>query len=121
MDKDQYGETINGKNTYKEIADRLIKGQSVIVGWTDEKNTHLDILFTYRVYKEKGNYLQRGLRGNELFVSIMSIGAFGFDIDNSKKAPGYIGEKLGLNNCPTIEKLAELINEVIKEINNEII
>ena len=121
MNKEKYGEKKKKKNTYKEIADRLIKGQAVIIGWTDEEYTHFDILFTYKVYKEIGSYLQRGLRGNELFVSIMSLGAFGFDVNNSKKSPGYIGEKLGLNNCPTTEKLAELINAVIKEIHNETI
>lgn len=120
MDKDEYDEIINGENTYKEIANRLKQGQAVIIGWTDERSTHLDILFTYHIYKEYGNHLQRGLRGNELFISIISIGAFGFDVNN-EKYPGYIGEKLNLIGEPTCEKLAELINGIMKELQNETI
>lgn len=121
MDRDKYDEIINGKNTYIEIASKLIHGQSVIIGWTDEESTHLDILFTYHSYKEFCNYLQRGLRGNELFVSIIGIGAFGFDINNSEKHPRYIKEKLNLTGESTCEKLTELINSIIKELKNEIV
>ena len=71
MDIDSYGEVINGENTYKEITDNLRTGKSVIIGWTDEKYTHLDLLFNYYTLKEGS--LQRGLRGNELYVSIVSI------------------------------------------------
>lgn len=108
MNKEQYGETINGKNTYKEIADRLIKGQAVIIGWTDEEYTHFDILFTYKVYKEIGSYLQRGLRGNELFVSIMSIGAFGFDVNNSKKISWIYRRKTRLKQLPYNRKISRI-------------
>ena len=121
MDKDKYNEIINGNNTYKEIANKLKSGQAVIIGWTDERSTHLDILFTYNIYREYGNYLQRGLRGNELFVSIMSIGSFGFDLNNNVKSSGYIKGKLNLTGEPTCEKLAELINEIIQELQNETI
>ena len=121
MDKDEYDEIINGKNTYKEIANKLKHRQAVIIGWTDERSTHLDILFTYYTYKESGNYLQRGLRGNELFVSIIGIGAFSFDVNTNKKYPGYIGGKLNLTEEPTCEKLAELINGIIKELQDETI
>lgn len=65
--------------------------------------------------------MQRGLRGNELFVSIMSVGAFGFDISNSKRYPGYIGEKLTLSGNKTREKLTQLINGIIKELQDETI
>lgn len=113
MDKDKYGEIINGSETYKEIAKKLIDS-SVIVGWTDEEYTHLDLLFNYNTYKE--GMLQRGLRGNELYVSIMSIGAFGFDVKDKEIHKGYISEKLNINGEPTITKLAELINGIIKEL-----
>lgn len=121
MNRDIYDEIINGENTYREIANRLKHGQSVIIGWTDERSTHLDILFTYHIYKEYRNYLQRGLRGNELFVSIISIGAFGFNVNNNQKYPEYIKEKLNLTGEPTCEKLADLINGIIKELQNETI
>lgn len=115
MDRDKYGEIINGQDTYKTIADKLKIGKSVIIGWTDEECTHLDILFTGGAYKEYSNYLQRGLRGNELYVSIISIGTFGFDI-SGEKSSGYIEEKLNIHGQPTIDKLTELINEIIKEL-----
>lgn len=118
MNRDKYGEVINGNETYKDIAEELISG-SVIIGWTDEKHTHIDILFNYKACREVGNYLQRGLRGNELFVSIIGLGAFGFDVDKREKAPGYIAEKLNLKGQPTTDKLGELINGVIKEIVKE--
>ena len=114
MNIDDYGEIINGAYSYKEVANRLKEGQSVIIGWTDEEYTHLDLLFNYRAYK--GGMLQRGLRGNELFVSIISIGSFGFDIKDREISAGYISEKLNIHGEPTINKLTELINEIIKEL-----
>ncbi|MGN1271445.1 MAG: hypothetical protein ACI4UX_05755 [Clostridia bacterium] len=115
MDKDKYGEIINGTNTYKEIANMLRRHEAVIIGWTDEDYTHLDLLFNYQANKEQCNILQRGLRGNELYVSIISIGAFGFDID-TEKSSGYISEKLNIHGQPTVDKLADLINGIIDEI-----
>ena len=114
MNKDEYGEITSGYDTVTEISKRLKEGQAVIIGWTDEKHTHLDLLFNYNTYKE--GMLQRGLRGNELYVSIMSIGAFGFDVKNRKIHSGYISEKLNIHGEPTISKLTELINEIIKEL-----
>lgn len=112
MDKDEYGEVINGKNTYKEIVYQLKHGNSVIIGWTDQEYTHFDILFSVNVIKE--GTLQGGLRWNDLFVSIMRKGAFGFLADTEKDS-GYIGEKLGLGNNITTEKVTELINGIIKQ------
>ena len=116
INQDKYGEIVNGINTYKEIAHLLKLGRSIIIGWTDEKFTHLDLLFSLSPYKYPSNYLQRGLRGtNELYVSIIGLGAFGFDID-SEKHSGYIGEKLNIQGQPVVDKLAELINGIIKEL-----
>lgn len=113
MDRDKYGEIINGENTYKEIACQIKNGRSVIIGWTDEEYTHFDILFTLNVIKE--GFLHGGLRWNDLFVSVMRKGAFGF-LTDSKKDSGYIGEKLGLGNNVTTEKLTELINGIIDNL-----
>ena len=68
MNKTEYNEIINGTETYKEIANKLKQDIPVIIGWTDEACTHLDILFTYKAYREYGNYLQRGLMPTDLFV-----------------------------------------------------
>ena len=114
MNIDDYGEITNGAYTYKEITNKLKAGQAVIIGWTDEKYTHLDLLFNYKSHKE--GVLQRGLRGNELYVSIISLGAFGFDVKDREIHGGYISEKLNIHGEPTVSKLAELINSVIKEL-----
>ena len=114
MNKDEYEEIINGYDTVIEISKRLKEGQSVIIGWTDEKYTHLDLLFNYKTYKE--GMLQRGLRGYELYVSIISWGAFGFDVKEREIHKGYISEKLNIRGEPTVSKLADLINGVIKEL-----
>lgn len=113
MDKDTYGEVVNGEKTYKEIAYLLKSGNSVIIGWTDEEETHLDILFCLNVVKE--GQLQGGLRWNDLFISIMRVGSFGFLTDN-KKDSGYIGEKLNLRNNVTTQKLTELVNGIIENL-----
>lgn len=112
MLQDEYGEIINGTETYDEIRKRLFKGENVIIGWTDEECTHFDILFSLRAYKPQNNYLQRGLRGNELFVSIIGLSAFGFDIDSSKHS-GYIAEKLNIKEQHTIDKFGRLINGIL--------
>ena len=112
MNIDDYGEITNGTYTYKEIANKLKEGQAVIIGWTDEKYTHLDLLFNYKSHKE--GMLQRGLRGNELYVSIISLGAFGFDVKDREIHEGYISQKLNIHGEPTVSKLAELINGIIR-------
>lgn len=114
MNKTEYNEIINGKKTYKEIANKLKQHIPVIIGWTDEAWTHLDILFTYQAYREYENYLQRGVMPTDLFVSILSWGAYGFEVEREKSV-GYISEKLGMNG-ETAEKLTELINGIINEL-----
>ena len=117
MKQDIYGEIINDVKTYKDIANNLKDGSNVIIGWTDEEYTHLDILFSFRAYKDMKNYLQRGIRGNELFVSIIGLGSFGFDANANEKEPGYIAGKLNLTGKSTVEKFGELVNGIIKELN----
>ena len=119
MNYDKYGEIVNGVETYLDIAQKLLNRESVIIGWTDEEYTHYDILFTGGAYQQEGNYLQRGLRGSDLFVSIMSKNAFGFKVDGIKHE-GYIAEKLNITGDTTIRKLAELINGVITGLQNKL-
>ena len=81
MNKDEYGEIINGNETYSVIADKLINGQSVIIGWTDEGCDHRDILFTLKPYKE--GTLQRGLNWNShLYISIIDFSCMGFLLEH---------------------------------------
>lgn len=63
MNKNRYGEVINGKETYKEIAKLLKDGKTVGIGWTDMLGTHLDIIFKLGLDIKKG-YFQRGLKEN---------------------------------------------------------
>lgn len=112
---DEFGEAINSLGTYKTIADLIRDGKSCIVGWTDQEGTHLDILFTYGA-SHIGGMLQGGVRSTDLFVSVMRIGTFGFEIDRLDTHPSYFGEKLKLGKNVTTEKLADLINGVKGEL-----
>ena len=52
MNKDNYGEIINGEETYKFIKEELCKNYyDVIIGWTDGELDHRDIYFSYRETK----------------------------------------------------------------------
>lgn len=62
-----------------------------------------------------GTNIQGGIKSNDLFITIMRKGSFGFKID-SKKSSGYVAEKLNLSNDETAEKLTELINGVIERL-----
>lgn len=116
MNKDVYGEIINGEKTYSVIANKLKKGKSVIIGWTDEGCDHRDILFTINPFKE--GTLQRGLNWNShLYVSIMDSSCMGFLIEyrtDNRKHESYIKEKLRLNDNACDNKICELINGVIE-------
>lgn len=115
MNTDNYSEIINGEETYTEIAKLLKEGKSVLIGWTDELGSHFDILFTLGA-ERFGSQIQGGIKANDLFVSIMRIGCFGFKISSEKTHYGYYAEKLNLGSDATTKKLAELINRVKKRI-----
>lgn len=108
---DQWNEVINHRDTYSEIAGYLNQGHSVIVGWTDGRGAHHDVLFCKSPTKE--GRLQGGLDGgHNLYVAVMRRGAFGFNIDDDKELhPDYVGEKLNVEGDTAIA-LARLISEV---------
>lgn len=114
VDVDKYREVINGDKTYSTIASSVSDFSSAIIGWTDQVGTHLDILFCYMPGYISPAQLQRGIKRNDLFVSIMGTGAFGFKLSSKDLAPGYIAEKLGIQNFgeDLINAFAELINNV---------
>lgn len=115
MNKNKYGEVINGKETYKEIADALNAKMVCYIGWTDELFTHYDIVFSCKNVFSEGTH-QRRIRDDYLFVSIIGTNAFGFRTDTMKDV-GYVSEKLFHNiTNETVEKITELINGVIIEI-----
>lgn len=112
MNYDKYDEVINGKNTYKEIAKLLQENETIGIGWTDGYITHLDIVFKLGILKF-GSF-QRGIKANDLYVSIIGHTSYAFVPDTIKEGT-YIQEKLRMNNeCG--DKLAELINGIIREL-----
>lgn len=114
MNTNKYQEVINGKDTYKIIAELLSSGLPVFIGWTDEKHTHYDILFTYG--SNSVGVHQCGLKFDDLFVSIMGIGAFGFKTDSLKET-GYVAEKLFRGRLDeSVDSLTDLINGIIREL-----
>lgn len=115
MKTDDYGEVLNDPETYDGIAEGLRQGLSVFVGWTDGHMSHFDILFTKRPLGV--GHFQRGIHTSDLFVSIMGIGAFGFEIENEDTHWGYIDGKFDNFFGPTTGPIvATLINEVKKRL-----
>lgn len=118
FDRDDYGVIINGEGTYAELGKILFfDDPTPIFGWTDQEGTRLDIMMTWRA--QQLTDLQRGVNaGTHLIVSVIGVGAGGFDVSNGQwKAPSYVAEKLGINpSNPIAEPLAELINGVVGEL-----
>jgi hypothetical protein len=116
MNTDEYGEVVNGVSTYKEIAHQLKHTGSAFIGWTDEEGSHLDIVFCLE--PSIFGHVQGGLHlGRNLFVNIMRVGAFGFDIHHTDTSANYYAEKLHLEGSNvTTDKLGELINGVKVEL-----
>ena len=115
---DEYDTVVNHPDTYLGIASRLedIYESGVVFAWTDNEGTQLDILMVTN--PAQVGHLQRGMRSStDLFVGISGWGMFGFELNGTWKAPGYVGSKLGLGgeNATTVA-LAELINGVCTEL-----
>lgn len=116
MNYDSYGEVTNGSETYHGIAEEL-SVHPVMVGWTDQNGTHLDILFSWTALAY-GTFQGGITPRKDLFVSIMRVGAFGFEVNDTETDPGYYAEKLtrGQFLGSAAEPLADLINGVRKEL-----
>lgn len=116
MKRDEYGTVLNAPETFEAIAKNIRGGFSVLIAWTDEEGTQFDILFAR--HPITNGPVQGGIQSSDLFVSIMRIGAFGFDISNTDTHPSYYAEKLHLRSGGlSCDKLAELINGIKKSIN----
>ena len=114
VDFNEYQEVINGEKTYKFISKMLLLNQTIGIGWTDGDSTHLDIIFKLGLDNKLGTF-QRGIKSDYLFVSIIDHTSYGF-VPNSIKDGSYIQDKLRMNSeCG--DKLAELINGIIKFLN----
>jgi hypothetical protein len=122
MNHDEYGTILNGEDTIQEIALALATDGLALIPWTDEHGTQLDILFAWRpaLCSPSSSLVQRGIRPTDLFVSIMSLGAFGFELDHDDTHAGYYGEKFRLTGDQTCRALADLINGVKRALRAEI-
>ena len=115
MNYDEFNEIVNGDITYRAIAEELLEGKSVLIGWTDQVYDHRDILFT--LSPTKHGYIQRGLKGlGYLYVSIIGISSMGFMLSGDP-TDGYIEEKLRLDDSHCDKMICELIRNVIKYLN----
>lgn len=116
ISQDEYGEVLNSERTFEGLGELIEKHGSVVIGWTDQQGSHLDILFTLMPI-QAGN-LQRGMSAlTDIFVSISHFGMHGFKIDDVDLDAGYVAEKLRLDGVNvTSTAVAELINGVKKEL-----
>lgn len=91
----------------------------MIIPWNDGHSSLHDVLFTYQPTTSfeyaPNKYLQGGIRVTDLFVSVMRVGAFAFNVNNESSAD-YVAEKLNHSLNVTIEELTKLINGVRKEL-----
>ena len=117
MNINKYGEVINSKDTYFEIAKQLIKGESVGIGWTDEYSTHFDIIFTLGINKyglfrlpEPNEEVEDSFLSNDLFIQILNdennfvISKFPY-IPANGEGFYYIGADLKPGYCPTMNSI----------------
>lgn len=114
---DAWNQVQNGPDTYKAIAAQLIEHQCCVIGWSDNRYTHHDVLFV--LSPRKFGRLYNGIKADkDLFVSLMKRGSFGFALTSPTENlhPGYIAHKLGENNDETMQALGELINGIMREI-----
>lgn len=120
VNTDAWGEVVNGPDTVWMISQSLKAGCSAVVGWTDGRITHHDVLFTLAgdIYGRLQGIHPAAQRAPSriLFVSVMRVGAFGFVMERGTKFDNrYVAEKLGVGGA-TAEALTALINDVVQEL-----
>ena len=111
--QDEYGVVHNSPDTYLAAATELWGRGRVLIGWTDEAMTHMDILLS--VASDSVGPLNRmDMRVPKLFIGVVAYGMFGFRIrPDDPIHHDYLGEKLGMRPSPTTEALADLVNGVM--------
>lgn len=116
LNLDQFRQIVNGPDTYDAIAAQLMMNGSCIVGWTDKRDAHYDVLFT--VSPKSYGALHGGIMGyGYLYVSVMRRSCFAFRIDyNEDRYPSYFGEKLNEPSGVALDALTQLINGVMRKI-----
>lgn len=111
--QDEYGVVHNSSDTYLAAAAELWGRGRVLIGWTDEAMTHMDVLLS--VASDSVGPLNRmDMRVPKLLIGVAAYGMFGFRIRSDDPIHhAYLGEKLGLRPSPTTEALADLVNGVM--------
>lgn len=111
---DKYGDVLPVNENARLIAILLKRVCSRLITWTDGIGTHFDILLClpYSLIGESTN-IQRGIKVNDLFVSIMGLGAHAFIIGETS-CPSDYDRKLGgyIMGPKTAEILASFLNEI---------
>jgi len=93
------------------IVNELQKNSSVLINiQIEEEYSQYDVLFSYR-FSNMGTH-QRGILANDLIISVIGFGSYGFRVDISDTDPGYYTEKLGIHS----NFLSLLFNEVRRKL-----
>lgn len=79
----------------------------------EEEYSQYDVLFVYN-FNNFGIH-QRGIRKNDLLISIIGFGAYGFSVNIPDTDPGYYKEKLGVSSY----FLSFLFNEIRRKLNEK--
>lgn len=111
----EFREIYNCEKNYKQIAEDLIKEKAVVFQWITGDGLSFTILLAYNVKGYEGNYLQRGLRKTDLFISIIPYHCYSFDIRINLDI-GYMAGKLQIKDDYLVEKIHELLNGVRKQL-----
>lgn len=111
LEMDKYNCVITTNDNIKQIA-KTVYSQHQIFTWEDDSNCYT-IILNYKPTKPLFNPLTQGLKQNYLYVSIISMGSFGFKINDNSISKKYYEEKLR-GNLP--DKLIELLEGIRKEL-----
>lgn len=96
------------------IVNALNENSSVLINiQIEEEYSQYDVVFAYH-FTNLGKH-QRGILANDLLISIIGFGSYGFNISIPDTDPNYYREKLGINSY----FLSFLFNEVRKRLKLE--
>jgi hypothetical protein len=78
------------------IVSALQKNSSVLINiQIQEEYSQYDVLFSYN-FESYGNH-QRGILADDLMISVIGFGSYGFRVDITDTDPSYYTEKLGIH------------------------
>jgi hypothetical protein len=111
--QDAYNVVENSPHTYRAAAAELRGFGSILLGWTDNNFSHMDVLLVYEP-REVGPLNRMDSRASKLIVAVAGRGMFGFAVRGDDPIHhAYLAEKLGFSPSVTTEALAELVNGVM--------